>query len=112
MTAEQISMWRDPNWRRTMLALVFAGAGIALTLVSVWLVWNVLNNPWPASLAAARLQIVGTALVATQALVGLVLTGLSMSVAMRQVSAQFMGADFSASGVKSTSTAVSEGNVE
>jgi hypothetical protein len=112
MSAGQISMWRDPNWRRTMLALVFAGAGIALTLVSVWVVWNVLHGPWPTSLAAARLRIVGTALFATQALIALVLTGLSMTVAMRQVSARFMGADFSASGGESTSAAVSEGHLE
>lgn len=88
----------DPNWRRTMLALVFAGAGMALTLVSVWLAWNVLNAPWPASLAAARLRIIGGALYASLGLIGLVLTGLSMTVALRQVSARFMGADFSASG--------------
>lgn len=87
----------DPNWRRTVLALVFAGAGLALTAVSVWLVWNVLNAPWPTALAAARLRIVGGALYAVLGLLGLVLTGLSMTVALRQVSARFMGADFSAS---------------
>ena len=91
-------LWLDPNWRRTLLALVFAGAGMALTLVSVWLAWNVLNAPWPAALAGARLNIVGAALYATLGLIGLVLTGLSMTVALRQVSARFMGADFSASG--------------
>lgn len=90
--------WLDPQWRRTVLALVFAGAGGVLTLVSVWLAWNVLHAPWPASLAAARLQIIGMALYATLGLMGLVLTGLSMTVALRQVSARFMGADFSASG--------------
>ena len=90
--------WRDPNWRRTILALVFAGAGMALTLVSVWLAWNVLNAPWPGSLAAMRLNIIGGSLYATLGLIGLVLTGLSMTVALRQVSARFMGADFSASG--------------
>lgn len=90
--------WRDPNWRRTILALAFAGAGMALTLVSVWLAWNVLNAPWPGSLAAMRLNIIGGSLYATLGLIGLVLTGLSMTVALRQVSARFMGADFSASG--------------
>ncbi|GGE20504.1 hypothetical protein GCM10011529_28970 [Polymorphobacter glacialis] len=90
--------WLAPDWRRTVLALVFAGAGIALTLMSVWLAWNVLNAPWPAALAAARLNIVGGALYAVLGLIGVVLTGLSMTVALRQVSARFMGADFSASG--------------
>lgn len=93
-----MTTWISPDWRRTLLALVFAGAGIALTIVSVWLAWNVLHAPWPATLAAARLNIIGGALYATLALIALVLTGLSMTVALRQVSARFMGADFSASG--------------
>lgn len=87
-----------PNWRRTVLALVFAASGGALTLVAVWLAWNVLNAPWPDVLAAARLRIIGASLSAVLALLGLVLTGLAMNVALRQVSARFMGADFSASG--------------
>jgi ABC-type multidrug transport system fused ATPase/permease subunit len=90
--------WLSPDWRRSVLALVFAGAGGILTGLSVWLAWNVLNAPWPQTLAAARLNIIGMALYATLGLLGLVLTGLAMTVALRQVSARFMGADFSASG--------------
>ena len=90
--------WLDPQWRRTVLALAFAGAGGVLTVVSLWLAWNVLNAAWPASLATARLNIIGWALYASLGLLGVVLTGLSMTVALRQVSARFMGADFSASG--------------
>jgi multisubunit Na+/H+ antiporter MnhB subunit len=90
--------WRDPQWRRTVLALVFAGAGGVLTLFALWLAWHVLNAPWPATLAPARLRVIGVALYAVLGLIGLVLTGLSMTVALRQVSAKFMGADFSASG--------------
>ncbi|MFZ4690841.1 MAG: hypothetical protein ACOYLS_16535 [Polymorphobacter sp.] len=89
--------WLDPQWRRTVLALVFAGAGGVMTLFSAWLAWNVLAAPWPAALAGARLHIIGMALYAVLGLLGLVLTGLSMTVALRQVSARFMGADFSAS---------------
>ena len=92
------AIWVDPQWRRTMLALVFAGAGGVLTLFALWLAWNILNAPWPAALAQARLQVIGVALYAVLGLIGLVLTGLSMTVALRQVSAKFMGADFSASG--------------
>ena len=106
------SRWRDPNWRRTILALVFAGAGIALTLVSVWLAWNVINGTWPTALAAARLRIVGIALFATQSLIALVLTGLSMAVALRQVSARFMGADFSASGGELSGSAIPRAHAE
>lgn len=90
--------WLSPQWRRTVLALVFAGAGGVLTLFSLWLAWNVLHAAWPGSLAGARLHIIGVALYAVLGLLGLVLTGLSMTVALRQVSARFMGADFSASG--------------
>lgn len=90
--------WRDPQWRRMMLALVFAAAAGVLTAQSLWLAHAVLDGPWPAGLAAARLRIIGTALYASLMLTGLVLTGLSMTVALRQVSARFMGADFSAAG--------------
>lgn len=93
-----VPIWLQSDWRRSMLALVFAGAGVALTGVAVWLAWHVLDAAWPAALAAARLRIIGGALYATLALLGLVLTGLSMTVALRQVSARFMGADFSAAG--------------
>lgn len=90
--------WLQPNWRRSLLALVFAGAGLALTALAVWLAFSVLQPSWPAALAPARLRIIGIALYSTLALIGLVLTGLAMTVALRQVSARFMGADFSASG--------------
>jgi hypothetical protein len=88
----------SPDWRRTVLALVFAASGMALTLVALWLAWHVLDAPWPLSLAGERLRIIGIALYATLGLIGLVLTGLAMTVALRQVSARFMGAGFSASG--------------
>jgi hypothetical protein len=91
-------VWILPNWRRSVLALTFAAAGAVLTLLSVWLAWNVLHAPWPQALAGARLNIIGVALYAVLFLLGLVLTGLAMTVALRQVSARFMGADFSASG--------------
>jgi hypothetical protein len=93
-----MSLWLSPGWRRSVLALVFGASGTVLTAVSVWLAWNVLNAPWPQALAASRLNIIGIALYATLGLLGLVLTGLAMTVALRQVSARFMGADFSASG--------------
>jgi hypothetical protein len=91
-------LWFSPHWRRSVLAVAFGTAGGVLTAMSVWLAWNVLNAPWPQALAGARLNIIGVALYASLGLLGLVLTGLAMTVALRQVSARFMGADFSASG--------------
>lgn len=88
----------DPSWRRTMMALAFTAAGMALTLFSVWLVWSVLHEPWPVTLAGQRLTIIGTALYIVLGLLGLVLTGLSMTVALRQVSGKFAGGEFSMSG--------------
>ena len=88
----------DPQWRRTILALAFAGAGAILTLLALWLAQQILMGPWPAALAPQRLTIIGTALYAVLALLGLLLTGLSMTVALRQVSARFLGADFAAAG--------------
>lgn len=99
----------DPNWRRTVLALVFAASGPALTIIAVWLAWNVINAPWPASLAGQRLTIIGVSLYATLGLIGLVLTGLSMTVALRQVSGKFMGGEFSASGGDSGDGSLSAG---
>jgi hypothetical protein len=91
-------LWVTPAWRRSVLALVFAGAGGVLTTFAFWLAWNVLEAPWPPSLAGQRLTIVGISLYIVLGLLGLVLTGLAMTVALRQVSGKFMGSEFSASG--------------
>lgn len=89
---------RDPNWRRAVLALVFAGAGVALTLFAAAQVWIIWRGDWPAEAWAVRLNFIGGSLYAVLALLGLVLTGLAMTVALRQVSAKFGGGEFSASG--------------
>lgn len=88
----------DPNWRRTVLALVFAAAGAMLILMALWLVHHVLADSWPPALAGRRLTIVGNALYATLALLALVLASLGMTVALRQVSAKFAGSELSMSG--------------
>ena len=88
----------DPAWRRTVLALVFAGAGAALTLFAAWQVWIVWRGTWPAAAWGVRLNILGTSLYIVLALLGLVLTGLAMTVALRQVSGKFAGGEFSLSG--------------
>ena len=69
--------WRDPQWRRTVLALVFAGAGAVLTAQSLWLAHAVLEGTWPVSLAAARLRIIGAALYASLALTALEEVGIA-----------------------------------
>jgi uncharacterized membrane protein len=83
--------WQRPPWRRTIFAIVYAFAGPALTILAIWLIWNVLHAPWPISLAEQRLTIIGVTLYITQGLLGLVLTGIGMTVALRSVSAKFAG---------------------
>ena len=90
--------FHDPNWRRTVLALAFAASGVPLLTLAIWLAAAVRAAGWPASLAVERLHILGTALYAVLALLALVLTGLSFSVALRQVSARFAGGEISARG--------------
>jgi hypothetical protein len=85
--------WLTPPWRRSIFAIIFGVAGPALTGLAVWLIWNVLNAPWPDRLAEQRLSIIGISLYATLGLLGLVLTGLAMTVALRSVSASFAGAE-------------------
>jgi hypothetical protein len=90
--------FRDPQWRRSVLALAFVGAGMALTAFAVLLAATIASDRWPPALAAARLTTLSHALYACLALLAIVLIGLGMSVALRQLSARFMGADFTASG--------------
>ena len=87
------------------MALAFTAAGMVLTLFAVWLVWGVLHEPWPVTLAGQRLTIIGISLYIVLGLLGLVLTGLSMTVALRQVSGKFAGGEFSMSGGDSSSAA-------
>ena len=97
--------FRDPNWRRTVLALAFAASGVPLLMLAIWLAAAVRAAGWPADLAVLRLHILGTALYAVLALLALVLTGLSFSIALRQVSARFAGGEISAQGGAESSPA-------
>jgi ABC-type uncharacterized transport system YnjBCD permease subunit len=81
-------MRTDFDFRRTVTTLTFCGAGIPLTLllgVEVWLVRS--DAPLVTQLA-----------IGTLILLGIVLVGLSFTVAMRQINLKGFGADFSASG--------------
>ncbi len=88
----------DPQWRRTVLALIFGAAGPVLCGFAIALVARIDRGDWPTTLAATRLQLLGGALYATLGLLAIVVAGLAMTVALRQVSARFLGADFAASG--------------
>jgi len=81
-------MRTDSDFRRTITTLVFCGAGIPLTLLLAWGVW----------LVRANAPLVYKLTCGTIALLGIVLIGLSFTVAMRQISGHFLGGSFEASG--------------
>lgn len=81
-------MRTDFDWRRTITTIVFCGAGMAILPVIVWMT-HLIRSDAPHVFALAMGMIV---------LLGIVLIGLSFTVALRQISGSFMGNSFSASG--------------
>jgi len=85
-------MRTDFDFRRTVTTIAFAGAGMAITPVIAWMTW-LIRDDTPHVFAIAMGMIV---------LLGIVLVGLSFTVAMRQISMKGFGADISASGGEDT----------
>ena len=81
-------MRTDFDFRRTITTLTFCGSGIALTPILAWIVYMLHGYPGP-------LERIGLGIVI---LLLICLTGLAMTVALRQVNAHVAGADFSAFG--------------
>ena len=81
-------MRTDFDFRRTVTTIAFCGAGMAILPVIVWMT-HLIRSDAPHVFALAMGMIV---------LLGIVLVGLSFTVAMRQISGSFMGNTFSASG--------------
>jgi hypothetical protein len=81
-------MKTDFDFRRTMTALTFCGSGVALSGLLAYAI----------HLVRADAPSVYRLAVGLEMLLAIVLLGLAMTVALRQVSGHFMGADFSASG--------------
>lgn len=81
-------MRTDPDYRRTITTLVFCGAGFPLTLLLAWGVY----------LVQSQAELVYKLTIGTIILLGIVLIGLSFTVAMRQISGSFLGNSFSATG--------------
>jgi hypothetical protein len=78
----------DFDFRRTVTTLTFCGAGIPLTGLLAWGVY----------LVQSHADLVYKLTVGTIILLGIVLIGLSFTVAMRQISGSILGSSFSASG--------------
>lgn len=98
----------DSDYRRTITTLVFCAAGMPLTLLLAWGVY----------LVQANADLVYKLTMGTIVLLGIVLVGLSFTVAMRQINGTFLGGSFSASGgdddappvvTTTTTTAVAKG---
>jgi FtsH-binding integral membrane protein len=81
-------MRTDFDFRRTITTLVFCGAGLALTPLLAWMTYLVRSDA----------PIVGRLAMGTICLLGIVLIGLSFTVAMRQISGKWGAAEFSAEG--------------
>jgi hypothetical protein len=81
-------MRTDFDFRRTVTTLTFCGAGIALTPLLAWMTWLIQHEA----------PLVYRLAMGVVCLLGIVIVGLSFTVAMRQISMKGFGADFSASG--------------
>lgn len=81
-------MRTDFEFRRTVTTLAFCGAGMVLLPVMVWMAWLIKDEP----------PLIFQLAMAVCILLGIVLIGLSFTVAMRQINGSFMGNSFSATG--------------
>lgn len=81
-------MRTDFDFRRTVTTLVFCAAGLPLTALLAWGVY----------LVQLHADLVYKLTIGTIILLGIVLVGLSFTVAMRQISGTIFGNSFSASG--------------
>lgn len=83
----------DPNWRPWLYAIAWLAGGVAFTGLSIWLV-TLIRYDWPTGTEAQRLGILGTALYMMLGVPVLVMIGLGLRNAIRNIKAG--GAGFSA----------------
>lgn len=71
--------------RAWLYAIGWLGGGIVSGLMLASLVWVLTDGPWNASTQAQRLDILGTVAIGLLVLMGLVMLGLSMRNAIRNI---------------------------
>lgn len=76
----------NPNWRPWLYAIAWLAGGVAFTVLSVWLV-TLIRYDWPTGTEAQRLGILGTALYMMLGVPVLVMVGLGLRNAIRNIKA-------------------------
>ena len=86
-----------PAWRVWLYGIAWLGGGMAAFGLAIWLV-TLIRWDWPVGTEAQRLAILGNALYAALAIMGLVAFGLTMRAAIRNFKASAGPASVEASG--------------
>ena len=87
----------DPNWRPWIYAIAWLGGGIAFTMLSIWTV-TLIRWGWPEGTEAQRLSILGIALYMMLTVPILVMIGLGLRNAIRNIKATALGGSVEVSG--------------
>lgn len=90
--------WPPRDWRALLALAASVGGSATLTGLAAWLVWILWRGGWPDRTADVRIDILGRALLATLAIIGIVLVGLGMAINRRSVKGKMLGAEFEAEG--------------
>lgn len=87
-----------PEKRAWVYGLAWLGGGIAAGGILAWLIWIVAYDPWPDGTAEQRLGILGQISIGALVLMGLVMVGLSIRNAIRNLKGSIGAASFEANG--------------
>lgn len=86
-----------PEKRAWVYGIAWLGGGVASCAFAVWLV-TLIRWDWPADRAEQQLSILGNALIGSLALMGLVMLGLSLRNAIRNIKGSAGPVSFEADG--------------
>ena len=86
------------NARSWLYAIAWLGGGVASGGFLAWLIYIIAYDPWPAGTEVQRLGILGKISFGTLLLMGLVMLGLSLRNAIRNIKGSAGGFNFEASG--------------
>jgi hypothetical protein len=94
--------WLKSLAPRDLRALIALGASIggtmALTLVSVWIIWILWRGGWSAGTELARIDKIGLIAVLVTVIMGVVMVSLGLAINRRTVKGSAFGASFEAEG--------------
>ena len=90
--------WWHADWRAWIYAIAWLGGGAALTVMSIWQIRIIAYGDWSAGSDEQRLNILGTALYMSLSAPLLVMLGLGLRNAIRNIKGSVGAASFEASG--------------